>query len=331
MRDRLRRWVVSGRPSALAQVGLALLALAIATAARLGMMRLAGGSVPFLTFFPAILIVTVFTGRVGAIVALTGGVLLSALFAPPIGQLSPQQSQVAAGLLMAAFGGFISYVALMLREALQEAHERREQEHLLLLEIQHRVKNSLAVVQSIAAQTLGQERTVNAEKFMERLFAFGEVQNMLSSSGWRPIAVRALAERALQPFQPGAAERIRLDGEDLELPPDLAINLGLALHELGTNALKHGALSNDQGRVRLSWQQAGAGSGVLYVLWTERGGPTVQAPTASGFGSRLLQRNFGGAARARPKLEFRPDGVSWSVELPLKVRPELAALPGRVA
>lgn len=318
MRETLRRWVVSRQPSALTQVAFALLGLAVGTVARMGMMGIVGGPAPFLPFFPIILIVSVLTGRVGALVALGGGVILAAWFAPPLGQLSHDASRVLWASLLAAFGGFIAYVALMLRAALREAHTRREQEHLLLLEIQHRVKNSLSVVQSLAAQTLGQDRNPDSPKFIERLFALGEVHNLLSSSGWRPVSLRALAERALQPFRPQAAERITIAGEDLVLAPDVAVSVALALHELATNALKYGALSNDTGTVRVVWAMANAHGDRLRLTWTEQGGPPVVRPKSKGFGSRLLQHDLGGVVPAKPKLDFRPEGVAWSVELPLR-------------
>jgi two-component sensor histidine kinase len=316
MREILRRWVVSRQPSALMQAVIALCGLAAATAARVAMMGVVGGAVPFLPFFPVILVVTVLTGPVGALVALAGGVALAAWFAPTLGQLTAETSRILWASLLAVFGGLIAYVALMLRDALREANARREQEHLLLLEIQHRVKNSLSVVQSLASQTLGKDRNPDSGKFLERLFALGEVHNLLSSSGWRPVALRSLADRAVQPFRPQPMTRITIDGDDLELAPDVAVSIALALHELATNALKHGALSNAEGQVAIAWSR-GAGDRLRFT-WTETGGPPVQQPKRKGFGSRLLQHDMGGVVPAKPKLEFRPQGVAWSVELPLR-------------
>jgi two-component sensor histidine kinase len=318
MRAFLHRLVLYKNLSAPVQAGIAALALAIATAGRLASMRLLGGSVPFLSFFPVILIVAVLTGRVGAIVSLAGGMALSAWYAPQLGSLSPVYSHALAAVLLGVFGGFIAYVALMLRGALRDVQARRDQEYVLLLEIQHRVKNSLAIVQTLAVQTFGKDGSPAAEKFIDRLVALGAVQNLISDTGWQSVSIRTLAEKALRPFRPARSERIIIGGEDLELGPEVAMNLGLAFHELATNAIKYGALSDDVGRIELWWALQGSDrTQALHVAWTEKGGPPVMKPDRRGFGSRLLERNFGGAGRAVTRLEFLPQGVTWSLDLAL--------------
>ena len=188
------------------------------------------------------------------------------------------------------------------------------QQKLLLDELNHRVKNSLATVQAIAYQTLRNAATPSDfhEAFESRLLALAATHDLLTASSWRGAALRDLLLAELQPF---AAEQYALSGPEVELTSAGTLALGLVLHELATNAAKYGALSKGGGRVAISWRADGDW---LDLEWIEAGGPPVAPPTRRGFGSRLIERSLkdqlGGVAR----LDFDPAGLICAIRLPLQ-------------
>jgi two-component system CheB/CheR fusion protein len=197
--------------------------------------------------------------------------------------------------------------------------ERRQQ--LLLNELTHRVKNTLSVVQAIAHHTL--RNSASSEDFVERfdgrLSALANSHGLLVESDWKGTDFAALAREQLAPYISGNPARLRLDGEPLILPADLATPFGLVLHELATNAAKYGALARPSGAVELSWTRSIRNDQpVLSVRWLEKGGPPVNEPTASGFGSSMINN---GIPTATVRREFRPEGLICTIEIAL---PELA-------
>ncbi|WP_183318421.1 chemotaxis protein CheB [Chelatococcus caeni] len=192
--------------------------------------------------------------------------------------------------------------------------ERRQQ--LLLRELTHRVKNALAVVQSIAQQTLraapSQEEFV--KRFSGRLEALAGAHGLLVQSEWLGADFRALAESQLAAHVSDNPGRLTLEGEPVMLGADLATPFGLVLHELATNAVKYGALSVPEGKVHVSWTVLEGNSKRLRVLWEERNGPVVAAPERIGFGTSLIER---GIPNARVKREYRPDGFVCTIEVAL--------------
>lgn len=195
-----------------------------------------------------------------------------------------------------------------------------EQRALLLNELNHRVKNTLATVQSLAMQTLrNTERSEDArELFDSRLAALSRAHDLLTVHNWEGAALRDVVSRALTPFSAGET-RLFIEGPMARLTPKQALALSIALHELATNAAKYGALSNETGQVSVEWSIVpGDGAGELHLTWTETGGPLVQRPTRTGFGSRLIERSLalelGGAAL----IEYRPEGVVSTISTPLE-------------
>lgn len=186
-------------------------------------------------------------------------------------------------------------------------------QRLLINELNHRVKNSLATVQSIAAQTA--RRAVSVEAFREtfdaRLVALSATHNALTRAGWESASLRELVEQELSPY---AAAQITTDGPAVELAPGHALAFGMALHELATNAAKYGALSRPEGALSVRWVVEG---GNLELWWREAGGPAVVSPTTRGFGSRLIEqsivRQLGGHAR----FDFAPTGLQVRLAAPL--------------
>jgi len=186
-----------------------------------------------------------------------------------------------------------------------------EQRVLLINELNHRVKNTLATVQSLAMQTLrNSEKTVDARQMFEsRLMALSRAHDVLTVESWEGAKLRQVASRALEPF---AAKdgRVSIGGPDVWLTPKQALALSMALHELATNAAKYGALSDGAGTVAVNWVISPLdGKRELELTWVEDGGPVVQTPTRKGFGSRLIQRNLAHDLGGVATIEYRPQGV----------------------
>jgi PAS domain S-box-containing protein len=186
-----------------------------------------------------------------------------------------------------------------------------EQRILLINELNHRVKNTLATVQSLAMQTLrNTERTVDARKLFEsRLMALSRAHDVLTVESWEGAKLRQVAGRALEPFT-SRDGRVSIGGPDVWLTPKQALAISMALHELATNAAKYGALSNDVGRVRVDWAiRPLDGARELKLTWVEDGGPKVRQPARTGFGSRLIQRNLAHDLGGPATIDYRPQGV----------------------
>jgi two-component system CheB/CheR fusion protein len=197
----------------------------------------------------------------------------------------------------------------------RKAWEERQQ--LLLGELSHRIKNTLAVVQAIAHQT--QRYSASTEDFVARfdgrLRALGSAHTLLVASDWRGADLAALARDQLEPYAADHPDRVRIEGEAVTLPPDLATPFGLVLHELATNAAKHGALSQPGGTVNLRWTVDNRNNRrTLMVSWTERGGPAVQRPAKAGFGGTLIEKSIPSATVQR---EFRSEGMVCTIAIPL--------------
>jgi PAS domain S-box-containing protein len=195
---------------------------------------------------------------------------------------------------------------------------RRAQERLELMvnELNHRVKNNLAAVQALAAQTFrGNPSLPEArEAFTARLMALSRAHDILTRQQWEGAQLAKIATDVLAPNLPNI-EAVTLEGSPVSLGPNAALTLSMAFHELCTNALKYGALSTPEGRVALRW--AIEPSGMLHLTWTERGGPKVSPPTAMGFGSRLLTRSLAAELRGVVRLDFDEAGVVCTIEAPL--------------
>ncbi len=202
---------------------------------------------------------------------------------------------------------------------LDVTEERRAAEHqaLLINELNHRVKNTLATVQSIAAQTRRAATGLDGfwEAFGARLMALSKTHDLLTRERWRGTGLAELVAAEASPYQDAAGSRVRAGGPVVRLAPKAAVSLGLALHELLTNAAKYGALSVPGGHVEVRWAPGPGGEGVR-VVWEEAGGPPVRPPERRGFGSRLLERNLAYDLGARIALLFPPGGVRCELEIP---------------
>ncbi len=196
----------------------------------------------------------------------------------------------------------------------------RAAEHIefLLREVNHRSKNLLAVVQAVARQTARLATSPDAfiDSFMARLSAIGCSHDMLVSRDWRGVRIADLARNQFSQLDDEARGRIELSGDLLEINPRAAESYGLALHELSTNAVKHGALSAPAGKVDLSFRLDRDGK--FYTLtWRESGGPVVTAPERSGFGGTVLTRMAPLAIQGESALDFTPQGLSYRLSAPV--------------
>lgn len=201
------------------------------------------------------------------------------------------------------------------------AKTAEEQRVLLLNELDHRVKNTLATVQSIAEQTL---RSAAVSKHVrddltQRLVALSQAHNVLVAENWAGADLRTLICQVLAPHERNPSP-LQLQGPSVRLHPSQAVSVSLACHELATNAAKYGALSVPTGQVAVEWNLAHNGDGerFLTLLWTESGGPPVELPKRQGFGTRLIRRSFENEAGGRAEVQFPPQGVQCSLFLPLK-------------
>jgi PAS domain S-box-containing protein len=210
--------------------------------------------------------------------------------------------------------------------AFRDVHERRlaeERQRLLVAELTHRIKNTLALVLAIAEQT---RRTVASPDafhtvFRDRLSALARAHDALRRDGGTETSLAVVAREAIAPYRGGeAVPRVEILGPEVRLSSATAVALGMAFHELGTNAAKHGALSVTGGMVRLSWGNAeedAAGARWHEVLWEEAGGPSIAGPPSRrGFGTRLLERGLAAQIGGAVTLDFAPSGLRCRIRVP---------------
>jgi two-component system CheB/CheR fusion protein len=197
-----------------------------------------------------------------------------------------------------------------------------ERQRLLVRELTHRVRNILTVIQAVARYTLRSEvpREQLVERFEGRLMALANAHTLLVQSDWKGADLIDLARQQLKAYATDNPDRVRFKGDPILLPPDVATPFGLVLHELATNAAKHGSLSTNGGRVTANWSTNRRNNErFLTFEWKEEDGPAVQQPAAQGFGSTLIDTAIPGAQINR---EFRPKGFVCRIQLPLSEAPE---------
>jgi two-component sensor histidine kinase len=193
----------------------------------------------------------------------------------------------------------------------RKAHE--EQVHLLMREINHRAKNMLSLVQAIARQTAARDPEDFIERFTERIQALAANQDLLVRNEWQGVDVEDLVRAQLAHFADLVGSRITVHGSPLRLKAAAAQAIGLALHELATNAGKYGALSVDAGRVDVEWRLDGD---IFAMGWTESKGPPVSQPKRRGFGSTVVDSMAKQTVNGEVQLDYFPSGVVWNLTCP---------------
>lgn len=208
-----------------------------------------------------------------------------------------------------------------LRAALATEKRAAEHQRLLIDELNHRVKNTLATVQSITAQTLRTAETTKAasEALETRLLALSRAHDVLTRESWEGADLKEVVGRALEPYQIYGERRLRIAGQHVRVTPRMSLALAMALHELATNAAKYGALANKTGTINVSWTvQNGAAPPRLLLQWVETGGPPVTPPKRRGFGSRLIERSLAQDLDGQVDIAFAPTGVVCTVDTPIR-------------
>ncbi len=203
---------------------------------------------------------------------------------------------------------------------ISERKQARERQQLLVRELHHRVKNTLATVQAIAGSTMRSARSMEEfrDSFAQRLMSLGKTHTLLTENAWGGALLQDLLWLELDPYDDDTGGRIKLAGPSVELPPELSVPLGMAFHELTTNAVKYGALSALGGQVEVDWTLQGGGTERrLRLTWQERNGPPVQEPERRGFGTQLLQRVLGTQLNGEARIDYAPEGVRVTIDAAL--------------
>ncbi|UAL09655.1 sensor histidine kinase [Caulobacter segnis] len=206
----------------------------------------------------------------------------------------------------------IAAVHAALRSASRELKAREERQGVMINELNHRVKNTLATVQALARQTFAKVDGAPLEVFTDRLIALSAAHDLLTRSGWREADMGALVAASV-----GAhAERVDRAGPEIALAPHTAVGLSMVFHELATNSAKYGALSATGGRVEITWRLDPV-TDVLAFSWRDVGGPPVTPPAQPGFGTRLIEGSIRREQKGQARFDFRPDGLVFEASLPL--------------
>lgn len=193
----------------------------------------------------------------------------------------------------------------------------QEQQALLINELNHRVKNTLAIVHGLANQSFKKADGAQdaLRSFEARLHALAAAHTLLTGGHWKTAGLREAVKVAIEATAGSAAERVHVDGPDIELPPQAAMSAAMVIHELSTNAIKYGALSQGNGRIDLSWTvEDEADCRRMALEWRESGGPPASEPARRGFGTRLIQGGFATGLGGKAGLDFRPEGLLCTID-----------------
>jgi PAS domain S-box-containing protein len=258
----------------------------------------------------------VWPGRLAA-AARTGGPVLSE------DQYVAQGEVRTADCTLTAVKAAEGQVKFFIFEASDITERKRAEEHIhrIMKELSHRTKNLMAVVQAISWQTAQKSRDLEdfEQRFTQRIEALACSHDLLVKQDWRGVVIEDLVRAQLEPFLDRAKERLVAHGPTLLLMPAAAQDLGLALHELSTNASKYGALSVPTGSIEIGWTIAGgpADAKRFQMTWRESGGPLVSPPVHKGFGTTVITGTVSRTFNGKAELAYRPEGVSWALTAPI--------------
>lgn len=183
------------------------------------------------------------------------------------------------------------------------------------------MRNTLATVQAILSLTARSATNVDQfyEAFAARITSLAKTHLILTEDEQQVASLHDLLCMEFESFQASDRQQVRLEGPEVQLPSEIAVPFAMAIHELTMNAAKYGALSEPTGRIDVNWDIRLEGEArLLHLEWTEQGGPPVHAPTHQGFGERLLKRMFTAQAQAEVTTEYRPEGLRFRADIPLK-------------
>lgn len=215
---------------------------------------------------------------------------------------------------------------------ISERKRHEKQRELLIGELNHRVKNTLAIVQALAEQTLRHATDLEAGRkaFDARLIALAKAHDVLTAEHWEGAALNTVVAQAIVAYSGDNGSRFHLAGPAVRLRPNAVLMLSIALNELATNAVKYGALSNKTGGVEISWQLSDDDPRHFALRWLESGGPPVEKPRRCGFGSRLIGRGLAHGLGGESELSFARRGIVWTFDAPWKEIGEAMKRPATV-
>jgi PAS domain S-box-containing protein len=200
-------------------------------------------------------------------------------------------------------------------------NQKEDRLRMLLDELNHRTLNTLATVLAIAKQTLrGMADEEVVDTLQGRILAVSKIQSLLGRANWDSVSLREVADQILQPFalKHGRFPRISVEGDEIPLGPKTASTLGMVFHELATNAVKHGALSNEIGRIEIGWKVETFSPGErMRLRWQESGGPMVTLPDRNGFGRRLIERDLAQELDGEVSVAYESAGVICEIVMPM--------------
>ncbi|WP_262270474.1 sensor histidine kinase [Microvirga yunnanensis] len=210
----------------------------------------------------------------------------------------------------------VNNVAEIMRSTAQILRNRQDQQTTLIQELNHRVKNTLATVQAISRMTIrnSQDMAAFEQAFSARLLALSATHDLLTASAWSGVELRDLLTKELEPFRVGS--RLSISGPAVALTSKVAIGLGMAIHEMATNASKYGALRSEGGSIRIGWSVA---DGILRLDWRERCQDRIVPPTRKGFGSRLINQTIVGELQGMADMTYNEDGLQAVFTIPLDI------------
>ena len=299
-----RRWLVAA--------AWALSCVGAATLARIAFGMLFGPTLPFATYFPAILVAALLGGSVSGLLTIALSIVVVWwAFTPPYYQFAALTLPQVANIVLFSFSaGLIVWLAAVYRRLLSDMRQHERQRDLLVGEIQHRSRNTLTVVESLIHQTIPE--TDRAQSLINRIRAVVSTQDLLDASLDRTVDLRdILTEELTKSYGPA---RISLAGPDVKFAPPTARAMRLVFHEMATNALKHGSLSAERGKVSVDWRIDGRG---VEIVWLETDGPDVGEPASYNFGSRLITRTLK-SLNAEFEPTFARSGYSYRIILPIE-------------
>lgn len=292
------------------ELALATALAVVAISGRIALLPQMGLRAPFALVFVAVVCATLLGGwRSGVAATLIGQVLAWYILIEPAYSVKLLSGKDAASLGIVTLCQLVIVAVVWLYQRQIDKHERVRD--TLVNELNHRVKNTLAIVQSLAHQTLRRAPSDEVALFERRLQALAGAHDLLTSRDWGKSSFKELIEDALRPFA-FPADRLSISGPEVSVPPTTAVNLTLVVHELATNAVKHGAMSNGSGRIDIKWSD---GDNLPdWFEWREGGGPKVVPPKRKGFGTRLIQRGLAAELGVKVNFTFEPDGLVCRVE-----------------
>jgi two-component sensor histidine kinase len=197
-------------------------------------------------------------------------------------------------------------------------------QEVVIGELHHRVKNTLAIVSAITSQSLRAAANLEeaSKTISERLYALGLAQDLLIRGHWTGADCRTLIENAVKAFQSKGLDQFEISGADVSITSGPALSLSMVVHELCTNAVKYGALSASTGRISISWITSNDDPKRFILTWIERGGPAVREPGRKSFGSQLIERALPGQLNGEARLVFHPLGLTCEINIPLAAMQE---------